>query len=176
MHSDTQVQAFWEYWSSLPKSADGLPQLRDYLDHAPPRLQPNVAIADVHSPEQLTVRLFGTALVEITGADLTGINPLSVYRESIRRLAGQVAWRAVVQPCGYITNRVFRTKIGRLLNAPGIVLPVEITNVSYRAVFIFTNLNSAREALYANETFEIIHDVEFVSWVDLGKGIPAMGV
>lgn len=68
---------FWAYWKAFPK--DGLvPHAQDYFENAPTSLQPGMPILDIHSPEEVSVRLAGTAAVQAVG-ELTGSQEDAVY-------------------------------------------------------------------------------------------------
>jgi hypothetical protein len=71
------LDKFFEHWKSIPKS--GLvPNLSDYLDRPNPKLQPWTIIIDFED-KSFPTRLFGTALVELVGSDLTNTDHLALF-------------------------------------------------------------------------------------------------
>lgn len=169
--ADPQIASFWDSWDAIRKY-DGIPRLSDFLDRANPRLQPQVVIADVYSPDILRMRLFATKLVEISGVDLTGLDSLSVYANDIRKLAGSIVHGSANHPCGYLSNRYIRAKSGRVIRAPGICLPLLTDRSDRKTVVNFTVLPEDSRNFASDDKIELIQGLEFLRWIDIGQGIP----
>ena len=109
------IVEFHDYWAALPK-VSLIPHLNDYFDHAPPHLQPNVAVADVASATDVRVRLYGTGLADLTGSDQTQANVKTLYADFLKAGVGQLAWMVVSRPFGYLGIRSTRTRAGRAMH------------------------------------------------------------
>lgn len=165
------IGAFWSYWDSLPK-VDLVPRLRDYLDHAPPTLQPFVVIMDLTSPEHMKVRLTGTAMVDFAG-EMTGTEAEILYRDQTRRVAMALAWTATTHPCGYVANRILRSRHGHLINSPGLVLPLRPGTPDTRSVIGFQVMPNRSTGLADDDQIEAVQSVSKQTWFDIGAGVPS---
>lgn len=164
------IGAFWSYWDSLPK-VDHVPHLRDYLDHVPPTVQPFVVIMDLTSPEHMNVRLTGTAMVEFAG-EMTGTEAEILYRDQTRRAAMALAWAAATHPCGYVADRMLRSRHGHLLKSPGLVVPVRPGTPDTKTVIGFQYLPDRSEGLADDDQIEAVQSVSKRCWFDIGAGTP----
>lgn len=168
----TDVVQFFERWRALPRT--GLvPRLSDYFDTAPAHLQPNVTVVDVHGPSEMTVRLFGTALERTSGHYPTTHDLMGLYAEPIRALACRLVWTAASHPVGYTCVRHVRTTAGRLITCPSIGLPVLLDTGQPLCFITYANIENAREALARCDQLEVVQDIVFGEWIDLGAGTPA---
>lgn len=162
---------FFERWASLRKDG-AIPLLRDYLDTAPVRLQPNVVIVEVHSSTAMTVRLFGTGLERTSGLYPTAQPLMNLYAEAIRDTASQLVWITVTHPVGYICIRHVRTTGGHMVDCPAIGLPLKLDTAEPHCFITYANLDNARQAMARDEGLEAVQDIEFVQWIDIGNGAP----
>lgn len=162
--------AFWAYWSTLSKN-NLVPHLRDYLDHAPPALQPNVVLIDVSSPTEMTIRLAGTALVEMVG-EMTGSGAERIYQGRARNVAIEAAWTAANHPCGYTIRRTVRSKSGRLFVSNGLVLPLHTETAGSKTVAGYNELPRADTGFAQEGKIEQVQEVGAITWFDIGAGVP----
>lgn len=167
---DPKLRAFWTYWNGLPKD-NFIPNLGDYLDNAPPALQPFVVIMDLTSPDDMRVRLTGTAMVDFAG-EMTGTEAEVLYRDKTRRMAMAMAWTATTHPCGYIADRILRSKHGHLIRSPGLVLPVRPGTPGTNSVIGFQVMPNRSEGLAEDDQIEAVQSVTKQAWVDIGAGTP----
>jgi hypothetical protein len=168
--SPPEMVDFFAYWSSLPKK-DLIPNLSDYLDNAPAKLQPNVAIVDLYSPQEMWLRLLGTALTDVVG-ERTGTNANVLYNGDVRQNALSVGWMAVGHPCGYIVNRVLRTKFGHLLDVPGLALPIRTAKVGAKSLVSYNVLPSSNSGLAKDDQVETVQQFGKPAWLNIGAGVP----
>lgn len=167
---DPIIQGFWDYWDNLPK--DGLvPHLGNYLDNVPPNIQPYVVIMDLSAPDQMRVRLTGTAMVDFAG-EMTGTEAEILYRDETRRKAMALAWTATHHPCGYLADRILRSKNGHLINSPGLVLPIRPGTPNTWSVIGFQVMPDRSEGVAEDDQIEAVQSVSKQTWVDLGAGVP----
>jgi hypothetical protein len=166
------VVQFFERWAGLPKQAL-VPKLSDYLDAAPIKLQPNVTIVDVHSPTEMTVRLFGTGLEEATGLNPTSQDLMLLFGEPIRAQAKWLVWTVVTHPVGYVCIRRVRTSAGLIVSCPAICLPIGVEAKDRQCFITYANVSAASQELAPEESLELVQEVEFLHWIDLGAGVPA---
>lgn len=73
-----RCQAFLDHWNAL-RQGDEIPSLKDYLARPNPSLQSNVLIIDFVSRQEIPIRLFGTALVDLVRSDHTNKNCATVF-------------------------------------------------------------------------------------------------
>lgn len=164
---------FWNHWNGLPKG-ELFPALSSYLDAAPFRLQPAVIILDVRSPRDAYVRLFGTALTEMFGYDVTGRSIYSSYSREDEVRAGNVVWTALTHPCGYLCRRDMQTKSGRELSVPAITLPLESDIPGTKIAISYSDLDNATGVKPEGANVTVIKLLSDVRWIDLGRGVPAI--
>jgi hypothetical protein len=166
------VVQFFLRWSALPKIGL-MPRLSDYLDEAPPELQPNVTIVDVLSPTEMIVRLFGTGLEEASGLYPTAQSLRVLYGETLWPRAQKLVWAVVTHPVGYVCVRRVRTSAGLIVDCPAIGLPIGVDMPGRHCFITYANVSSASQELAPEENFELVQDLEFLGWIDLGAGVPA---
>jgi hypothetical protein len=162
---------FFESWEDLPMN--GLvPSLRDYLDGVTPHLQPNVTIVDVFGPTDMVVRLFGTRLESVSGLMPTMNNLMTLYSPDVQALAQHLVWEAVSRPVGYVCTRRVQTKAGRLVDCPAIGLPIGVDDPTMKCFITYASVANAQEALEARDNFQVVQDIVFHHWIDIGAGEP----
>lgn len=167
---DPGISAFWTYWNSLPK-VGFVPHLSDYLDNVPPVIQPFVVIMDLTAKDQMRVRLTGTAMVDFAG-EMTGTEAEILYRDQTRRTAISLAWKATHHPCGYLADRILRSKSGHLTKSPGLVLPVRPGTPDTVSVIGYQVMPNYAEGLADEDQIEAVQSVSKQAWVDIGAGTP----
>ena len=165
------IAAFLSHWAALPKQGL-LPKLSDYLDHAPAHLQPFVAMADVYSPTNLQLRLFGTGLVDLSGRDPTGSGLDVLYAKELQSRMGNVAWEAVSRPAGYLCSRSVRTSLGHVMTCPSIFLPLENHKGAPRIAMTYAHVSSTYREMAHREPADLVQGLVITHWIDLGAGVP----
>ena len=162
---------FHRYWASLP--THGLmPSLSDYLDHAPPHLQPNVGIADVLSPTQVQVRLYGTALLNLAGKDATHASVNLLYADHLKPAVGQLAWLVVSHPFGYLGVRSTRTGAGRLIHSPCVCLPIQNRDATIKMIINYSHIDKSPTTMPEDDKSILVHGFNVTHMIDLGAGLP----
>lgn len=170
-HTPRAIEAFFDHWLSLPR--EGLvPTLQDYLDHAPPRLQPFVAIAEVTSPTEMRVRLMGTGYVDLVGRDATGARLSPLYAAPIRERMSSAVWQLVTRPVGYLCVRSIRTFGGRLVESPSICLPLVGRDGGAKFILTYGLVSPDNHGLAETELFHLTLDWTLTAWLNLGAGVP----
>jgi hypothetical protein len=165
------VREFFDYWNSLPKQGL-IPRLDNYFDRAPPHLQPFVGIADVHSPTDIRLRLFGTGLVDLSGQDPTGKPMQHLYAEHVRGRMQDLVWSVATRPVGYLCVRSVATTGGRLFHNPSICLPIAVPMSAVKAVITYAYQDMSAVTFAPSERLDMIQDLRLISWIDLGAGVP----
>ena len=162
---------FYAYWLSLPKK-DLLPNLSDYLDHAPMKLQARVGIVDVISPTESRIRFYGTGLSKVTGVDPTGATVTTLYSADLKGLSDSILWQAVVMPVGYICIRDTRTKDGATVHSPSICLPMKNGEQPARLVVNYSNMSAIEAVTDFDDQPRLVIGWKLVHWIDIGAGTP----
>jgi hypothetical protein len=165
------VTEFFDRWNALPKRGL-IPRLSDYFDTASPDLQPNVTIVDVISPSEMTVRLFGTGLEQASGIYPTTQSLGVLYGEEVWERAKKLVWIVVTHPVGYVCNRRVRTSAGLIVDCPAICLPIRVDDPNRHCFITYANVSGASQELAPEESFQLVQDVQFLHWIDLGAGVP----
>jgi hypothetical protein len=165
------IVEFFSYWSSLPKH--GLsPLLSDYLDRAPPRLQPYVSMVDIPHDAPPRLRYLGTALTTLSGRDRTGKPLQLLYTKSLWPLVTRLTREVVSRPVGYICTRSIRTASGRLAHTPAICLPMTNPKSAVPVLVTYAQLESAALSMGYGDALESVQGVTVLHWIDLGAGVP----
>jgi hypothetical protein len=168
----SEFAAFWAHWTALPRTG-GLPHIRDYLDSAVPRLQPNVSMMDCLSATAMRVRHMGTAVAEVTG-ELTGKSSEALYAQNIRAIATQTAWTAASHPCGYTVKRTLTTQKGLAMDMHGLVLPILTDTPDYLCLVAYNDILSFNRNIKRADLpgFKTVIGFSDVTWLDIGAGVP----
>lgn len=161
---------FWDNWSALPKTGH-LPQLKDYLDNADPRLQPAVVIMDYFPAGHMEVRLAGTGIVDVMG-EITRATEKDIYQPSIQEQAFKQGWKALNHPCGFTLKRTFRDAAGRQASAYALVLPVEAAS-DRKTVITYNGFPKFGAETFNDEIIQAIIEFSDLTWINIGAGIPA---
>jgi hypothetical protein len=165
------VGVFFNAWRGLRHGAL-MPRLSDYLDAAPARLQPFVSIVDVHGPDKVLVRLFGTGLAAIAGQDFTKKDFSPIYAAQELARVGAIAWQAVNHPAGYFCMRTVRASNGLVLDCDCICLPLALDQTAPKCMITFVHLPAQLPRLPQTDAVSTVTAVRFISWLDIGAGTP----
>ncbi len=165
---EEEVEAFISHWQSISKTGT-LPRLADYLDHASPRSQPDIAIADVNPDGTVKVRLYGTRRVKIFGSEWTGRDPFDNFSPAAAKAGMQVTLTALRHPCGATAIFHFENKGAGELPAYSTILPLE-TDTPDALTFIH-HLKFCEDLGEDDEPLRTLRFDE-LRFIDIGAGVP----
>ncbi len=149
-----------------------MPTLQEFLDKAPVALMPYLAIGDVHSPTRLDIRFFGTQLTELFGRDARGQSDFKEVAQAYRGESGQTAWRAARHPAGYLTRCIASLRDTRVALADVLTLPLASKREDLRHLVKLFDLNRSSVDLARQTPANMITEITFVRWLDLGAETP----
>ena len=170
-----EVAELYAYWASLPKLGL-MPLLSDYLNHAPPRQQPFIAMVDIYSPTKMKVRLMGTGLVELSGRDATGADLRVLYAEGLEARVGSLGWSVVSRPVGYLGIRTVRTTSGRVVEGSTISLPLANPTSTINVGLTYFHVSDVESRRFESDKAEFVQDFMVKHWIDLGAGVPHLSI
>jgi hypothetical protein len=164
-----RVHTFADHWAGLPRpNGAKAPNLESYLDRADPTVQPDVAIVDVDG-RRMPIRLYATNREATFGGNLTGIDALNLYPDGIRARIWSGALGVVMQPCGWLTERVMTSARGRSVNLWSLSLPL----ASGGTVKHLVNFTAIMGPVPEEGVPAQVNAVSRGAWVDVGFGVPA---
>ena len=153
---------------SVPKT--GLvPHLSDYLDHASPQVQPDIAIADVFPDGHIKVRLYGTRRVKIFKNEWTGRNPLDAYSPDAARDGVKATLTALRHPCGVTARNRFTNGGGPDLTSIATILPLANENAELST---FIHHLCFLDELSEDDEPQVVLSFEDIKFLDIGAGVP----
>jgi len=165
------ASAFLSHWKSLRSDAALVPSSCDYLDRVNPALQPFVAFSDLDPLQRHTIALYGTALVEQWGKDMTGqtiqctpANPPSM--QLLENLS-----RCAAHPCGLWEISRFATSKGRIILREILALPLATGRTGRTRL---ARYHHVIEDLGEVELFTGLVETLDKQWLDIGQGRPAL--
>ncbi|MCC6912135.1 MAG: PAS domain-containing protein [Rhodospirillaceae bacterium] len=165
-------RSFLAHWQSL-RVGNALPTLKDYLGKPHPVLQPNVAIKDVVEPGYLRVRLFGTHLVDVFGADVTGRNLMVFAGNEV--MAAELWFHqhmVATYPVGLRSVKLAATASGRPISFEDVGLP--LTPFPGGPPCMVCCLGFVEVIDYKDSMFRLLKHTS-TRWIDIGAGVPARG-
>lgn len=118
-----------QYWHGLKARADGqLPKrsLFNPADIVP--LLPNIYLLERINADQVDIRLCGTALDEITGVPLTGLNYLAICPPEDKPIYREVVHNMLAIPCGAVLEREVTFENGKIFHVRSQVFPLADPN------------------------------------------------
>lgn len=135
------AQAYAAYWDALPKI--NLIPSRSSFDPADlPSILPGFAVHEFVSPDNILVRLCGSAVVERFGYEMTGKNYLSHFKPSRQPEVYDALSNVIDCPCGLLVHiRMFRES--------GVMIDYEVLGLPFRNEQGVANL-----AIYHSETLK----------------------
>jgi hypothetical protein len=147
-----QGQAFVRHWSGLREPG-----------------QPFVSFHDLEPSGRNTIRLFGTALVNAWGADLTGRDIGDGFAPEVVKLFESIQGHCVDVPCGLWEVGHYITSTGRTIVKEIITLPLILTRSDAVRIARF---HFMVDALSPVERITGIQEVMRKTWIDIGYGVP----
>ena len=165
-------QALLDWWTRC-KPDDGLPEWRDLVAAPDPALMPKLAMHEVHGPDTLIVRYFGTALVELWGSDFTNQDIGKAFQHSkAYKQALRVIHIAATHPCGGMTIGLWTTVKGTSYLRRQTYLPIEPGQNDCPRVISYAD----HEQHVIDMVEQIgVSDLKQVEWIDIGWGMPDPG-
>ena len=163
-----QLADFLEHWLSL--SSDGLvTSLESFLGRPDPRFQAMTSIIDITGLQSMSIRLFGTGLVDLLGRDFTGSNATQWYSEQARGEMGEFTARMLAAPYGLACLRAYVTSKGRRVNSVSLSLPLRRASGVISSMVVFFVMS---ESLGPGEVSIDLSDIAEPRWIDIGFGVP----
>jgi hypothetical protein len=105
----TEAETLARYWKQL-QTSEAVPRRVDFDPAEVSTILPGIMILEVISDENIIVRLTGTALTELFGQEITGMDFLDFWPPGLRYEAGKVLMSLVSKPCGLLVRIVGTTE------------------------------------------------------------------
>lgn len=164
-----RCQIFLAHWESL-RGGEMVPSLKDYLANPNPALQPNVMILDVISRSEIPIRLFGTALVDLSRADQTHRDFMHAFSTpGMTDRFAEVALMLVSRPCGLTTIKAAITANGKEIELDMITLPLRSDDGAPPCLIAYVTCISD---LDPDDFLYQVGEYRESAWVDIGAGVP----
>ncbi|NQV60402.1 MAG: PAS domain-containing protein, partial [Alphaproteobacteria bacterium] len=159
----------WQGW----RGAELVPTRADVRIPEIVRLLPFVSVLEIISPEVANFRLFGTALYDALGVDLTGLNYFDMTKPEKRDLRIQRTCQLSAHPCGSHYLHSIAYKSGRTVPTEVLSLPVRPNDPSSgpQQFSIAIPMEDIRMAGTAVEPKRLPVSESF-QFVDIGAGVP----
>jgi hypothetical protein len=165
----TVLEEFLRHWRAIPRT--GLvPRLRDFLDRPNPATQPWTLIFDIMAGDRLPTRLFGSMLVNLVGADLTGTDHLALFPAPQRADFMARHRRLVMQPCGMQSTARAATLKGRNLEMESMALPLMRDDGS---ACVARTIRVISVVGQGDRMVSVVPSPPQPRWIDIGAGMPA---
>lgn len=165
-----------QYWHGLKARADGQVPERSLFNPADiVPLLPNIYLLERISADQVDVRLCGTALDEITGISITGMNYLAVCPPEDKPVYREVIHQTLAVPCGAVLEREVTFENGKifLLRSQGFPL-ADAGGIPRYSIGMMLPLAVMRVMDMKNGP--VLRSVlKRLDYIDLGFGVPEKG-
>ncbi len=138
------------------------------MDNPNPRFAPHLHIAEVLD-SHLVFRLIGTKLVERLGRDKTGEVIGLGQPPKISNALFENSRLAIALPCGFLQIIEFAASNGAHLSVEAIVLPLGVQAGKQNRLVAFSDV--LQKLKYGDQTERYL-GLPFVSWIDIGAGVP----
>ena len=162
---------FAEYWASLPK-IDLIPKRQDFEPKMQISILPTFAIHELEAPDQITIRLAGTTVVERYGEEITSKNYLRVVEESRRQAASRAIFAVCEKPCGMLVRLATKTKSGLVRMNESLALPMRNNDGIANLVYYQSNSEPMGPIYDAQEDQLNLIEVNDRKFIDIGAGVP----
>lgn len=164
-------RAFAEYWATLPKR-DLIPSRADFDPGEQGPILSTYVIHELVSPEEIIVRLAGTAVGEGYGFETTGHNYLDLVAEERRPSASRAIHLICEHPCGMVVRLATETKTGLVRISEVLALPMRDADGAARLVYYQANPEPVANNSAADEDELVNIDVGGRLFIDIGAGVP----
>ncbi len=170
---DTEHEAaanFADYWASLPRR-DLVPARADFDPIAVPRLLPTFVIHELIAPDDIRIRLAGTAIREHYGVEITGRNYLDFVPEERRAMASRAIHLVCERPCGMLARITSSTESGALMINESLALPLRDDAGRCRLVYYQSNTRPQVAREPGDDPLRL-HETVRRRFYDIGAGVP----
>jgi hypothetical protein len=166
------VKALLDYWASLPRRGYA-PLKRDFNPMALRGSLSHALLLDIGEPDDILLRVVGTAHVNRLGKEVTGQNMLLGFEERLRPSVGLTHWLASRHPFGTFAEVEETSSVGSKVSLEVITLPL-LGDTDERSFLI--SVGYALNDRATGHKTEARHK-RLSSWhrpvvIDLGNGIP----
>lgn len=162
-----------QYWHGLKAQADGQVPRRPLFNPADiVPLLPNIYLLERISADHVYIRLCGTALDEITGVSITGMNYLAVCPPEDKPVYREVIHQTLAQPCAAILEREVTFQNGKIFHVRSQGFPLADENgIPRYSIGLMIPLAVMRVSDMKNGP--VLKSVlKRLDYVDLGFGVP----
>ncbi len=174
LSSAGQFEAMLAYWRRLQKEEGGIPRRSSLNPVAIRDLLPFIFLLERRAPDDLLVRLAGTALDAISPMPMTGANYLDLCPEETRPMVSDMVTAVVTHPCGHRFKREATFHNGKSHQITTLSLPM--TSEDGECRYMVGVSASKTDLLPSNIEPGRYVAVKILQseFVDLGFGIPDM--
>jgi hypothetical protein len=171
-----ECRAFAEAWQGW-RGAELVPRRAQVRLEDIVKILPMVSVVEITSPEVATIRLFGTALYDAMGVDLTGLNFFDMITPEFRALRVARTCQSASQPCGSLYTRCMVYQSGRAVLTEGLALPVMPNDPSAgpQNFVVSMALDDPRMDGGAADPGQLPMPENF-RFVDIGAGVPDLSL
>ncbi len=165
------VKALLDYWGSLPRHGYA-PLKRDFNPMALRGSLSHAILLDIGEPDDILMRVVGTAHVNRLGKEVTGKNMLLGFEERLRPSVGLTHWLASRHPFGTFAEVEETSSAGSKVSLEVITLPL-LGDTDERSFLISVGYALTNSGGHKSEA----RGKRLSSWhrpvvIDLGNGIP----
>lgn len=166
-NSVTLLQA-WRRW----RRDDAVPLVNDVIVEDLRSALSGISVLEVHSPDRIIFRLFGTLHADISGRDLKGENLLDHTPPNERESRSARIWNLASVPCGSVYTLSLIRSNGLQMPIRGVVLPVAPSKTDdpmrmYAAIDIVGDTGTPD-----GSTVDLVPALDEQAYVDIGYGAP----
>jgi hypothetical protein len=165
----------WQYWRSLSQQTRKMvPAKSDIRIGGLGATLPNIVISERIGPDEMLVRLAGSAMEEMTGKPLAGLNLLDLTPPSQREGVAKVYNNLFSLPCGFHISESLRADGGKKLVLAALVLPLLSEDGDARfTVGQYSITRNGFEDIGINAGAVIEHrQIDVLGYIDVGFGLP----
>lgn len=165
-------EVFHTYWRTLARDAGGVPARTAFSPAAVKDLLPFVFIIERRTPDELHVRLAGSAIEQVLGFGTTGKNYLEVCNEADAPFFKQAFTDMTSVPCGGFFRRDIHMTNGEIYSLTTGCLPFadEEGNMRYVIGVVGVGNNLVLTA-YAPPVLDF-SNITAHHYIDVGFGLP----
>lgn len=173
MVSVTNFDQFTAYWKSLQAAVDGhLPAWSKFDPSKITAQLPYVYVLEHRSPKEMLVRLMGTALDEISGVPITGLNYLEVCPPDDATLYIEITKHVRAQPCASMVVRDVTFESGKnyTLSSLGFPMTDDHGVPTYSVGLMLPNRQIKSDDMDNGGVAQSI--LRSLIYIDIGFGVP----
>ncbi len=171
MSSQPQFHTLFNYWKDVRNSAI-VPPAASVDPASIPQLLKDITILDLNTPDEIIYRLAGTAIVERTGMDPTGLNLLTLVPEHSRSFSSKTLFQVAQHPAGLVLEYENILRNGKRAEMESLYLPIQsATPNQMRLISIHTVVRTIgfEDERPKPEFASVLHKLV---WIDIGAGTP----